>query len=911
MTGRWAPKRSPVPGALGTVVSVSDTQAKGGVGNSFEVSVAAVQLTAVLCGSSSALMGDGVTLTSVRHQNPDFKVDDLTLTGVRVRGGECITMAAGIRHKPSITRSDTKFVKLLGTFLTDLVEHRDACRNDMHRFGLVVSSNKAEGARELSRLTEAARASSSPEQMNLCNDPLRVRYRYLEAAVDSAVDLWIPDTVQVDVGASGSAERTLLIWELLRSLRVGVVQVLDEMAEARTAAINEIRNVALDPTDAEDLWHHLVSMALRGNPNGAAFDRATLLRIFSGRLKPELNDRSDVRDVYSRALETHRVVLALQAQNDVFARVAPAYVSSRVLQVLREWDDRNSWQSEVRTAIEAVTGACKRAGLKDAMYSGLNTVNRARSTNSATLARLRAVDGDVAGLATRFEVRRRERKVNGLRMQQSARDALTWLQDQADSPTYASTINLAGSLGSGRSRALREFMAGLPAGRGLALFPEPFGAEDLAQSVLRAAAAVLGTRFTSLDALAAWMSRHSRDSRLYIVVDDLDHHGPEVTASVSFVVDETSQFDNLRWMFAADSHRLDLVTTRKGSEVWRMNGYTGSETLSSAGDGWIDLDVWNRADQTGLKILAAAIADGGRRNAPSKVSTQDAPDVEAIADNPEKFPHEVAHLASPLQALVRLRANHGPVPLTDVNHPQFARMYWDAIAQNAAELRVDVDRLEVFLRGLTVALVEQREVLSLTGNWAAYHQEALWLSSIGLATTYYAPDKNPANPAVRVVEPRLDAMWAERIDTEIASRPVATPASPGMSASKRPRVETQPKVSRKKRRQAHKAATPADRPRGRAAQQARGSSTAQETKRPSRTSIRDLWPLLADWIARALHGNQLSDSVLQMAIMRIASDPLGQTGGDGDSKKRAPTPAGDSTIARSWAQDREFLQPAA
>jgi len=245
----------------------------------FEQAFAATQMAALLAGQSSVILGDDVRLESVTFQGEASPLDDLLLRGEPV-GGVQRTAVVGVRHDPTIGRSDSKFVVLLGTIAAAFAGHRDECLAGIWRLGLVVKDPHTP-ARELARLTDLARDSGAADPVVFAGKvadaakPIRTRLTLFSEALDKAITT---SDLTGQAGALGSPERGHFRCELLTSLYVLRAELEGDIARDETAAIQQLSALTSTPADAENLWDSLIAIAADDNPTGAQINEASLRR---------------------------------------------------------------------------------------------------------------------------------------------------------------------------------------------------------------------------------------------------------------------------------------------------------------------------------------------------------------------------------------------------------------------------------------------------------------------------------------------------------------------------------------------------------------------------------------------------------------------------------------------------------
>ncbi|MEH6623093.1 MAG: hypothetical protein V7738_09945 [Dietzia maris] len=248
---------------------------------------------------------------------------------------------------------------------------------------------------------------------------------------------------------------------------------------------------------------------------------------------------------------------------------------------------------------------------------------------------------------------------------------------QLASPRFNTTLNLAGQFGSGRSQILRDISKrALEDGSLAILLHRP--AEKIGAAIYRYVAEGSGIAVRRFEDLARFLETAPPQSKLYILVDDVDiWTRPDGAADeLQALIDTSTQCGRIRWVLAADRSGLDAVV---GADpyFWIRHGIVPSveehpsRPALDRTTGWRDVDAANRAQKIGFEILRAN-------------SSKDSADIDEVANDPEAFDYEFAHLANPLAAWIRLNSYGqeqtagGPKQsITDVNSSEFVRRYWE------------------------------------------------------------------------------------------------------------------------------------------------------------------------------------------------------------------------------------------
>ena len=101
----------------------ASTYSTGGGGVTLEHQYTATLLATLLVGDPAPELGDRVALTTVRLQASDVSaVDDLVLEGLDP-AGMTHRASIGVRRDPKLTKSDTKSVPLVRSYLEVVTDH--------------------------------------------------------------------------------------------------------------------------------------------------------------------------------------------------------------------------------------------------------------------------------------------------------------------------------------------------------------------------------------------------------------------------------------------------------------------------------------------------------------------------------------------------------------------------------------------------------------------------------------------------------------------------------------------------------------------------------------------------------------------------------------------------------------------
>lgn len=406
-----------------------------------------------------------------------------------------------------------------------------------------------------------------------------------------------------------------------------------------------------------------------------------------------------------------------------------------------EWPESssiNQWYEEVRS--ERRTFAVVYAGLK--RFNWANTLERIR------------------------ERREGETSERGRLIHRAGFQSCRWLIQQLASPTFNTTLNLAGQFGSGRSQILRDISKRALEDGSLAFLLPRKRSEEIGAAIYRYVADGSGIAVKCFEDLARFLEAAPTQSKLYILVDDVDvWTRPDGAADdLQALIDASTQCGRIRWVLAADRSGLDAVV---GADpyFWVRHGILPSvedhpsRPALDRTTGWRDVDAANRAQKIGFEILRAN-------------SSKDLADIDEVANDPEAFDYEFTHLANPLAAWIRLatygqeQSASGPIQsITDVNSSEFVRSYWRWVKGRISPQ--DENRraaLERAVRLLTNLLLDRPgEPAELDASTAANNGEAIaGLVAGGIIRTGWVGNPELHDQTLRI-EPTFPALLGLRV----------------------------------------------------------------------------------------------------------------------------------------------------
>lgn len=334
-----------------------------------------------------------------------------------------------------------------------------------------------------------------------------------------------------------------------------------------------------------------------------------------------------------------------------------------------------------------------------------------------------------------------------------------WLQEQAERPTFSNAFNIAGQFGSGRSRMLTHIAALASAEGSLAFLLSPHGEEGIGAAIHRYVAEGTGIAVGRFTDLARFLERRPAPQKITILLDDLDlwaRAQPAVVKELQWLIDESSQSEQIRWVCTADSNGLDAVTSSEPF-FWVRHGYVpGAEDeagvpASDRTTGWLDLDAANSFQRTGLQIMESRLSS-------------EAEDINAVHADLDTFAHELAHLTSPLAAWIRLESHDRRQPLTDVNSVPFVRAYWAWVKERITDRDANrQDRLEAALRALARAQVHQPGGhLNITARFSDEHETALADLKSGSLIRITSIGDDEVDERTLRIDPLFPALWGMR-----------------------------------------------------------------------------------------------------------------------------------------------------
>lgn len=444
----------------------------------------------------------------------------------------------------------------------------------------------------------------------------------------------------------------------------------------------------------------------------------------------------------------------------------PVFVESELIGVWKAWKNQRDWLSlatrRARSVLAALEPGDHNADKLENWCARMQAIHTTYSVLHQELSQLPLVDIK-ANLVRMYHAEAADGASVNLR------DALTSCESligQVADPCFMNTLNIAGQFGSGRSRLLVR-MAELDAEEErVVIRVGPGQDESVGTAIARQVFEGSAIKVERFEDLSRFLGQTPQRA-FTIMVDDLDvwaRHNPDVVDELQWLIDESSAVPGLRWVCCADVNNLDAASS-DDSFFWRRHGYLPSLTngeLAPALDrttGWIDLDSANMSQQLSLEILR-------------KAATHGAPELDALAEDPEMFAHELKHLSSPLAVWIRLETyqeHEGPLSprrdLTDVNSPEFVRAYWVWVKRRLSKGRKNqAADLESLMRELSATYAQRPgESLVVDQEFASKHEDGLAALREGsLITLSKWGDAEVEEPTSRIT-PNFPALWGLRI----------------------------------------------------------------------------------------------------------------------------------------------------
>ena len=243
--------------------------------------------------------------------------------------------------------------------------------------------------------------------------------------------------------------------------------------------------------------------------------------------------------------------------------------------------------------------------------------------------------------------------------------ALTGLREAARDPHLGVCLLLAGSFGSGRTRAVTELMA--TTDRAVVLLRAlPIRRDGLEAAILAAARTVTDTSFATIDQFAAFVRLHLQ-APCWLVIEEADRAvgTDELVEDLQRLIASMTRYRAFRWLITADEAALDVLVGRD-PDFWPRYG-SRNATLGAAGSGLVVLDDLDRRSGVGPRILGTS---------PGPAVLADDADPDAATDR---------LTWNPLPALVMKSVAHTPLHYFAPQLPAFTSAYWQRLEQHVRE----------------------------------------------------------------------------------------------------------------------------------------------------------------------------------------------------------------------------------
>ena len=277
-------------------VGAASPYSTGGGGTVLEHQYGALMLCHLLTRDPVPELGDDATLVRVVFQaRAESAVDDLLIEG---RGGDGAERwaAVAVRAAPRLVPSDEPTVKLLTSFLSELMDHWADVQSGHLR--LVLASKASKPVGQLGALAAIARI--SPDESSF-REAVAQSGRTTRAVRDRLVSL---DRVvglaaqRVDVGGVPPSELT---WRFLYSLKTRELRLQAPDASDRTLAVSQLKSVTThgETAEADQLLAVIAQLVGGYAPTGARVDAAMLKRDLVG--SPHFNDSPSDQASWSAA----------------------------------------------------------------------------------------------------------------------------------------------------------------------------------------------------------------------------------------------------------------------------------------------------------------------------------------------------------------------------------------------------------------------------------------------------------------------------------------------------------------------------------------------------------------------------------------------------------------------------------
>lgn len=252
-----------------------------GGGIRLEHRYAATLLAAVLSGDPVTELGDRVVPMRVRLQASDISpIDDLVVEG-RAPDGGTRRVSVGVRRDPALTKSDSKSVPLVRSFLRVVTDHWESVVKGRWLVAMAVGVPRTamQQTEELARIAHSMPSGSefreAVTRQAATNEGVRRRLKHLDALVAAAA------TGEAALAEVDAAELT---WRWLSALRVRKLRLEGVDETDRTFSVSTLRQVVADGSleTADAVFAMLAELAGGWASAGARVDQAMLRRALSG-----------------------------------------------------------------------------------------------------------------------------------------------------------------------------------------------------------------------------------------------------------------------------------------------------------------------------------------------------------------------------------------------------------------------------------------------------------------------------------------------------------------------------------------------------------------------------------------------------------------------------------------------------
>lgn len=413
-----------------------------------------------------------------------------------------------------------------------------------------------------------------------------------------------------------------------------------------------------------------------------------------------------------------RAVLSNQASTINFRQArdlgSSHLIESDALHKWDTWDRQKDWYVRLKCNLLKIEEGINQIGLeRDTHIQATMELFAQRSEYTTVRNKLRKLETkSIEKLARKTIAEEHNRDI--LEAAQNVLTAVKWIQQQTKTPTYEYCINYAGNFGSGRSRILTEIAQRVTERGDFVLFLELNNTKSALDTMLTQASQLFGEFIGDLNRLNDVTQKNfTQNSRLYVMIDDLDRAigtAGEGLNDFQALIDRTSAFSSIRWICSADKDRFDTILNPSDPYFWRDYGYMNQKTIENH-TGWVDVDDCNSRQLVGLQLLKELAA------------TEDA-DIDEFFNDTTSYAYERQVLANPLPAWFRWAAHEEgsrlDSPVTNVNEPEFVRLYWHWIKKRASTkniLEMDLENAVVRLARAFMESYPEFPKISKQGVW--------------------------------------------------------------------------------------------------------------------------------------------------------------------------------------------------